>query len=166
MGERTPESIRDADERMHNISAAIEKAPSIGADIIATRGTNLGNFYGYNFESIADLASLEGQFFLETGFTSTAIVSEKSFAGRELDDPTRQECNIEMTYMIPGETEDAVALLNDEVSYSPQQTEYLLQRGMLSYVKEVKVDKEHNTAKLTLVVIPRSIYEGRPEAEA
>ena len=166
LGERTPESIQKAESETQLLSRAIDRAPAIGADIKTSRGTSLENFRGYEISELADLPKLEGQFFLESGFTSTAIVPEKGFAGRELDDPMRQKCNIEIVYLIPGETEDAVALLTDEVSYSPGQTEYLLQKGTLSFVKEVKVDAEHNSAQLLMVVIPRNVYDQQAEVEA
>lgn len=165
LGERTPESISKAESETQMLTRAIDKAPAIGADILTARGTNLDSFHGYNVAELADLSSLKGQFFLETGFTSTAIVHEKGFAGRDLDDPTREKCNVEILYMIPGETDDAVALLTDEVSYSPNQTEYLLQKGTLSYIKEVRVDPEHNSAQLVMMVIPRSIYEQPDKSE-
>lgn len=161
-GECTPEKLAAAQQTIELISHSIASSPTINLDFTTYRGTNLDGFHGYNISSISDLNNLKGQFFLEQGFTSTSFSPDKSFAGREFDDPLRQQCNINITYRIPKESHDGIGLLSDETSYSPEQQEYLINHNSLSYISKVSTDTDNNTANLEMILIPKEIYDSTP----
>ena len=50
-----------------------------------------------------------------------------------------------------------MALLTPDLSYSPQQTEVLINRNALSYVSEVSIEGER--AVLDMLLIPRGVYD-------
>ncbi len=166
LGPRTPEREDDARETARKMDAAIEKAPAIGADIETYRGTTIDNFRGYNIETLADLKSLRGQFYLETGFTSSSMVQSESFAAKTKENPDLPQCNVEITYCVPKESDEGIALLSDDLSFKTNECEYLMRSGTLFYVISSEVDEEQNTAKMIMVVIPRDLYDSRPDAEA
>ena len=63
----------------------------------------------------------------EQGFTSTSLKEESSYF-------KTQGCNIEIRYLIPKDSKDGISLINDELSYSTNQNEYLLDKGSLSKI--------------------------------
>lgn len=158
LGKKTPEREAEARQAADAIDVAISKSPAIGFDFYAYRGTNLDSFRNYKVETTQDLLTLEGQFFLEEGFTSTSMQNGTSFFGRDFDDPLRARTNVEIRYKIPAESRDGAALLDRELSYAPAQQEYLLNRDSLSYIENVELDS-NNIAHLDMILIPRSLYE-------
>lgn len=159
MGAKTPEVEAEIKETTREIISAIKKAPAPEKDFMTFRGTNLDGFRSYGTNTINDLAKMKGQFMLEQGFTSTAIKREKSFAEREVSDLWIGESNIEMRYHIPAGADEVLALTSDDLSYSPEQTEVLIDHNTLSYVSDVDIDRNGH-AVVDTILIPRSIYAG------
>ena len=159
MGAKTPEVEAEIKETTREIISAIKKAPAPEKDFMTFRGTNLDGFRSYGVNTINDLAKMKGQFMLEQGFTSTAIKREKSFAEREVSDLWIGESNIEMRYHIPAGAEEILALTSDDLSYSPEQTEVLIDHDALSYVSDVNIDGNGH-AVVDTILVPRSTYAG------
>lgn len=158
MGRKTPELEEEIKDTTHDIISAISKAPVPEKDFMTFRGTNLDGFQTYGIKSIEDLAKMKGQFMLEQGFTSTAIAREKSFVNRDAQDLWIGKSNIEMRYHIPAGADNIIALTSSDLSYSPEQTEVLIDHDSLSYVSDVNFDREGH-AVVDAILIPRSVYE-------
>lgn len=159
LGAKTPEKAASAEDAVEHISHAISTAPAIDADLIAHRGTNLDSFQRYGINSLSDLNGLKNQFFLETGFTSTSLTDNTSFANREFDDPLRRTCDIAIEYLLPAENRETIGLLSHDTSYNPEQREVLINKDSLSYISQVEVSPDASSAKLQMVLIPRQIYD-------
>ncbi len=157
MGKETPEKRKDIEDTIQIISEAIPQAPAPNEDFLTFRGTNLDAFRSYGVEKISDLEKLKDQFYLDRSFASTALLRGRSFV--EKDEPTFWigSSNIEVRYHIPADSHDSVALFTDELSYSPEQTEVLLNRWSLNYVSDVKVDSDHAT--IDMLLIPKEVYD-------
>lgn len=158
MGRKTPELEAEIKETTREIIGAFPKAPVPEKDFLTFRGTNLDEFRNYGVDSIANLAKMKGQFMLSQGFTSTAIAREKSFAERDVSDLWIGKSNVEIRFRIPAGSHETIALLSDELSYSPQQTEVLIDHNALSYISDVTFDKE-NHAVVDAILIPRDLYD-------
>ena len=158
LGPRTDEKFREFQAVSDNLARIIGEAPALGEDTAVFRGTNLDSFQGYGVSSLEDLKNLEGGVFLEQGFASTSLLRSGSFSERELDDPLRKACNIEIRYLVPGEAKDGIAVLTDDASYSKGQHEYILNRDSLAYVSKVEVSESGDKAQLDMLLIPRELY--------
>ena len=112
-----------------NLSECIERAPTLSSNIKTYRGVSLDSFKDYGISSLEDLKNLENKYYYESGFTSTSLVRDKSFFNRELE--YHEFCNIEIEYLIPEESNDGIPLINDDLSYSKVQSEYLINKGSL-----------------------------------
>ena len=112
-----------------NLSECIERSSTLSSNIKTYRGVSLDSFKGYGISSLEDLKSLENKYYYESGFTSTSLVRDKSFFNRELE--YHEFCNIEIEYLIPEESNDGIPLINDDLSYSKVQSEYLINKGSL-----------------------------------
>ena len=161
MGRKTPELEEEIKETTRDIITAIEKAPAPEKGFMTFRGTNLDGFQDYGVRDINDLAKMKGQFMLEQGFTSTALARERSFAEREVGDFWIGRSNVEMHYHIPAGASEVIALTSSDLSYSPQQTEVLIDHDTLSYISNVVFDK-YGHAVVDAILIPRSIYDKKP----
>lgn len=159
LGAQTPEKLASAQNSINQIRQAIATAPPIETDLITHRGTNLDSFQGYNINSLSELKQLQGQFFLETGFTSTSLCSDDSFANHDFDDPLRPPCNISIEYFIPKENHEVIGLLSHATSYNPEQHEILIDQDSLSYISNVEISPDKSSAKLQMTLIPREIYD-------
>jgi len=159
LGQKTPEKVTSAEEDIANIRHAINAAPAPGIDLTTHRGTNLDSFSSYGVNSLHDLTNLEGNLFLETGFTSTSLSPAHSFMGRDnFDDPLRKSCNIAIEYHIPAEAKEVIGLLSTDTAYD-NQYEILIDRDSLSYVSNVEISPDQTNAKLQMTLIPRQIYD-------
>ena len=101
---------------------------------------------------------MQGQMMVERGFTSTALKKEKSFVGHE-GTLWIGSNNVEMHYHLPAGYKTSIAMLNGELSYSPGQTEVLINRGMMSYVKNVEISEDGKNATMDVIVIPFELYD-------
>ena len=66
--------------------------------------------------------------------------------------------NVKMEYMIPCEFRDGI-FLDTNMSYSPNQQEFVINSGNISKVCGVLIDKENNTATIRTALIPKEIYD-------
>lgn len=139
------------------IKSIIEKHPTSVDNFVAYRGVDLSYFKDYGIESLDDLSSLEGKFMLDKGFVSTSLLESNCFFKKEND--LGIDYNVKIEYLIPRDFSDGIYIGdNPSLSYSPEQYEYLINTFNLAKVASVKIGKD-NTATLTAVMIPKSIYD-------
>lgn len=151
---RKEEFLRRASKIQSLISA---NGVSYG-DFITYRGTALSYFKDYGIESLEELALLEGKYVLDMGLVSTTLLPEESFFGKEFE--PGKKYNIMMEFMIPQEFTDGMYIGdNSSFSYHPHEQEYLINAGNMGKVASVSIDKEHETAKINVVMIPKSLYD-------
>lgn len=158
LGKQTPEKMAEIEATSRNIDRAICAAPAPKEDIETVRGTDLSGFAQFGVHSIAELQNMQGQMMVECGFTSTALKKEKSFVGHE-GTLWIGSNNVEMHYHLPAGYKTSIAMLNGELSYSPGQTEVLINRGMMSYVKNVEISEDGKNATMDVIVIPFELYD-------
>ena len=139
-----------------NLSECIERSPTLSSNIKTYRGASLDSFKDYGISSLEDLKNLENKYYYESGFTSVSLVRDKSFFNRELE--YHEFCNIEIEYLIPEESNDGIPLINDDLSYSKIQNEYLINKGSLSKIIDVKVSPDGKLAHMKAVLIPEKIW--------
>ena len=140
-----------------NIESCINKFELPKLDFVCFRGTVLSSFSGYGISTLSELINLKGRFLYEEGFTSTSILKESSYINKQLDDG--RFCNVGIRYLIPSECEDGALLLSNNISYCVNQNEFLLNTGSLHKVLDVSLDEVNNTAILTVMLIPKKIYD-------
>ena len=104
-----------------------------------------------------ELENLRGKFLYEQGFTSASIIENSSYFNRNFNDGKKY--NIEVRYLISSECEDGLLLVNKDTSHYSDENEYLIDKGSLSKVIDVKIDKERDIAIITVVLIPKKIYD-------
>lgn len=126
-------------------------------NIIAYRGVTLSSFKDYGVSDLEELQYLKGKFLYEQGFTSTSILEDTCYFNKNLE--TGENYNVKINYLIPSESNDGALLIDYNTSYSTNQNEFLLDKGSLSKVIDVVVDKEKKVAFLTLLLIPKKIYD-------
>lgn len=144
-------------ELANSINEIIGKSGIVSSNFIIYRGVDIWAFNKFGVTSLEDLLSLKGQFIYDAGFLSTALIRDRSFFDRELEALTYR--NIEIEFLIPGDNEDGIALIGEDLSYSPGQTEYLINKGNLSKVIDVSIDKEKNRALIKMVYIPKKVWD-------
>ena len=126
-------------------------------NFVAFRGRTISSFSSYGIMELSQLENLKGKFMYEPGFTSTSIIEESSYINKKLDDG--RLCNVGIRYLIPSECNDGALLISDNTSYSVSQNEFLLNKGSLSKVIDVSIDVDSNSAILTVILIPKKIYD-------
>ena len=139
-----------------NIRQALNKAPEISDGIKTYRGVSIASFQSYNIFSLNDLKTLEGNYLYEEGFTSTSLIKEKSFFYTDPFTLTGKP-NILIEYLIPSGSDDG-AILCGETSYSPSQSEFLINNSSLFHVTKVSVDEKNNLAYMQVLLIPEKIW--------
>ena len=155
--EKKTTELRKLSER---ISSLIEKFSSTKSQFKTYRGTTIREFKKYGINTLEDLLSLTNQYLYDTGFTSTSLQEDTSYFKKTVHE---EYCNIEIIYIIPENSNDGIPLLNDQLSYSKNLNEYLLDRCTLSKVLGVKI--EGNTAVITTVLIPKHIWDKKQHIE-
>ena len=153
-GLKTEEKTKELRELSDRISKLISKFSKTPSQFKTYRGTTIKEFRKYGVETLDDLFSLTDKFLYDTGFTSTSLDEESSYFKKTIHE---EECNIEVIYIIPKDSNDGLPLLTDQLSYSKNLNEYLLDRCTLSKVLGVKI--EGNTAIITTVLIPKNIWD-------
>lgn len=138
------------------LKTALNKSIQLPSNIITYRGTNLDSFKRLGIFSLQDLSKLKNNYIYESGFTSTSLLRNRSFFNKSLE--WHQNCNIEIEYIIPKDTDDSMPLLTQDTSYSKIQTEFLINSGSLIKIIDVKVNLDDNTAYLKAVYIPQNIW--------
>lgn len=150
---------RDYEEDIAKMNELIESSPKAESDFYTYRGVNIEAFGDYGVQTVEELSKLKGQLYLERGFTSTAISLDQSFVGREkFDDVRRKPCNVGIRYMIPKGTNEGVVIPRGSFSYSHSTDEYALHSSTLSYIDNVEVSEDGESAAVSCVVIPREYY--------
>lgn len=134
---------------------------SIG-NVKAFRGVSLDYFKDYGIESLNDLVALKGQFLLDKGFVSTSLIEEESFYKKENE--LGINYNVKIEYMIPEEFEDGVYIGDSNLSYSPNQCEYLINAWNMAKVCEVDVTDEDVVVKA--IMIPKKVYDDYYDKES
>ncbi|MDD6223989.1 MAG: hypothetical protein PUB18_03220 [bacterium] len=79
------------------------------------------------------------------------VISEKTLENRKT-------YNVGIKYLIPKESSDGALLVTDELSFSPNQNEYLINKGSLTKTIDVKIDTVMNQAQLIAVLLPKKIW--------
>ena len=138
------------------LSECIERLSTLPTNIKTYRGVSLERFKDYGITSLEDLNSLENKYYYDSGFTSTSLVRDKSFFNRELEN--HELCNIEIEYLIPEEANDGIPLIDDNLSYSKVQNEYLINKGSLSKIIDVEISPDGKLAYIKTVLIPQKMW--------
>lgn len=141
----------------NKISSILNKFPSLPYNFTTYRGTTIDSFSKYGIKSINDLKFMQNKYMFEEGFTSTSVVEDTCYFNKDLD--TGKNYNVEIKYLITPEYEDGALLLNNDMSYSINQNEYLINKGSLSKVVGVEINEQQNQAVLTVVLIPRKKWD-------
>lgn len=141
----------------NKISTILNKFPPLPYNFTTYRGTTLDSFSKYGITTISDLENMKEKYMFEEGFTSTSIIENTCYFNKTLD--TGKNYNIEIKYLISTEYDEGALLLNNDMSYSINQNEYLINKGSLSKVVDVEINEELNQAILTVVLIPRKKWD-------
>lgn len=149
--EKKTKELRELSNRISNLISKFEKTPS---QFKTYRGTTIKEFKKYGIESLEDLLCLTNHYLYDSGFTSTSLQEETSYYKKIIND---ELCNIEIIYIIPKDSNDGIPLITEQLSYSINLNEYLLDRCTLSKVLGVKI--EGNTAVITTLLIPKHIWD-------
>lgn len=159
----TPEIEQKYNDLSEKICTIAAKFPSLNTDFITYRGVDISAFKEYGIDTLYDLKDMQGKYLYEKGFTSTSTKRENSFFNRTLE--TGKNYNIEIQYLIPKESSDGILLAGQELSFSPGQNEYLINKDSLSRVINVSVNKELNQAQLTVALIPKKLWTMEEQKE-
>ena len=147
-------SKEDKDNKNKEIIDKIKDSyPKTKNAFIVYRGTPLDSLKKYGINTLEDIMHLKGKFMYEEGFTSTSIEEKESYFKKEVYGKIN---NIEIKYIIPPNSQDGIPLTTEELSYSTNQQEYLIERHSLSKVIDVEIND--NTAVITALLIPKSIW--------
>lgn len=156
-GKLTPELKERSIELAKKIRYAINKAPQLNIGIKTYRGVSIASFQSYNIFTLNDLLLLEGKYLYEEGFTSTSLIKEKSFFYTDPFTLTGKP-NILIEYLIPENSDDGIALLNESLSYSTNQQEFLINSSSLFKVISVRIDEKNNVAYMQVMLVPEKIW--------
>ena len=140
-----------------NISNILHKFPNVSDNFKTYRGTTIDSFSKYGITCVKDLECLKGNFLYEQGFTSTSILEDSCYFNKVLD--TGKNYNVKIEYIVPNEYDEGALLINNDMSYSINQNEYLINKGSLSKVIDVKVNEELDQAILMVVLVPRKKWD-------
>ena len=128
----------------------------LNTNIKTFRGVSLISFKDYGISSIKELTSMIGEYYYESGFTSTSLLRGKSFFARNLE--WHDDCNIEIEYFIPAECSDGIPLITGDLSYSSNQSEFLLNKGSICKIIDVSISEDGESAHLKAVFIPEKVW--------
>lgn len=156
-GKLTPELKEEYCLLAEKIQRALNKAPELPIGIKVYRGVSIQTFHSYGIFSLADLVHLNNQFFYEAGFTSTSLIENQSFYYKNPYTLTGKP-NILIEYLIPEYSDDGIILLDESISYSVNQAEFLIKDSSLFKVIDVKVDETKNVAFLKMLLVPERIW--------
>lgn len=159
-GKKTIEEEQKIRNDISIIDEIISNFPPNNNAFITYRGTTLQSFKKYGINSLEDLKDLNNKFLYEEGYTSTSLMEEQSYYNKEIYGKIN---NVEIRYIIPPNSNDGIPLNSSELSYSPNQQEYLIERNSLSKVIDVKI--EESSAVITVVLIPKTIWNKQEKAD-
>lgn len=156
-GQLTDQIKNESNITIEAMKSAMSKVQDIPFGMKAYRGVSLSNFRNYGIQSLEDLTSLKDQFMYEKSFISTTLLQKEDFANKKLE--WGEQANIEIEYLIPENSDDAILLNDSSLSYNPNVCEYLIRASSLFKVIDVEVNKETNTAKMLVALIPQKIWD-------
>ncbi|MEG1506415.1 MAG: ADP-ribosyltransferase [Bacilli bacterium] len=134
------------------IENAIRKFPPTGFDFVVYRGINLQFFYKCGVKSLEDLNRLVGCFLMDSGFTSTSLMEEDCFFGH--NSFWHNGYKIEMEIKIDGNYSDGIFLGSDDITYSLNQKEFLINSGSVINVTDVVINDQDKTAVVMAILLP------------
>lgn len=140
-------------ENAEDISELINEFPKNRKSFKVYRGVTIDAFKDYGINKIEDIIYLKDKFIFEQGFTSTSLLRETSYFNKEIDGKLY---NIELEIIVPKNSKDGMPLIGNELSYSPNQNEYVIDRESL--IKIIDVQIENGYAYLKGILIPKQIY--------
>lgn len=152
-GKKTIEEEQKIKNDISIIDEIISNYPPNNYAFITYRGTSLDSLKKYGIDSLEDIIYLKGKYMYEEGYTSTSLEEQESYFNKEIYGKIN---NIEIKYVIPPNSKDGIPLTTNDLSYSPNQQEYLIERNSLSKVIDVKING--TTAVITAILIPKSIW--------
>lgn len=155
-GALTEETKKDISEYARALRSVLLKAPSLPFNMNVYRGLGIEAFYSYGISNLNDLICLKGKYMYEDGFTSTSLLKTNSFFTKPPE--WGSKCNIEMECLVPASSEDGVALILEDISYSSNQLEFLINSSSLFKVIDVIIDEKNNSAKIKTILIPQKIW--------
>lgn len=137
------------------ISKIIGKFQNPNLNFITYRGVSIDSFYSYGIRNLSDFTNLINNFIYEEGFASSSLLSESSYFNKDIGDGKKY--NVEIRYMISSNFDDGALLIDNEMSYSVCQNEFLIDKNTLSKVVDVNIND--NSVILTVVPIPKKIWD-------
>ena len=152
-GKKTVEEEHRYREDISIIDEIISNFPQNKKPFITYRGSSINAYKKYGINTIEDLLYLKGKYLYEEGYTSTSLDENESYYNKEFNGRIN---NIETVYIIPPYSNDGMPLTSNELSYSPNQAEYIIGRNALSKVIDVKIDGL--SAIITTLLIPKKIW--------
>lgn len=153
-GRLTPELRREYEQKGEKMINLIRKFPSLNQNIRVYRGTSLRQFREYGITNLSELHAMVGKYIYDPSFSSTSLLRNKSLLG--MKNFFTGDRNIEIEYLIPASCQDGAILLD---SYSPEESEYLINAGNLSKVTKVVVDEANNKAYVQAILIPKMLWD-------
>lgn len=153
-GRLTPEVRREYEKKGEVMTNLIRRFPSLNQNIKVYRGTSLRQFKEYGITDLSELLAMVGKYIYDPSFSSTSLLRNKSLLG--MKNFFTGERNIEIEYLIPATCQDGAVLLD---SYSPEESEYLINAGNLSKVTKVVIDEENNRAFVQAILIPKMLWD-------
>ena len=153
----TEEKEKNYKSLSNDISYIIRNNNPINYDFKVYRGVNISSFSEYGIHSLEELVNMKNQYYLENAFTSTSLIRKESFFDRDLE--WHDSCNIEIEYMIPCESNDGMPLIDDNLSYSKKQNEFLINKGSVSKIVDVRINSEKTKAYVKAILVPQKILD-------
>ena len=156
-GQLTSKKEEELRKFSSDLSLIMHDLPNLPTNIKTFRGVYLDAFKDYGITSVEELLHLKGQYLYESGFTSTSLLRKSSLYGKELE--PNKYCNIEIEYLIPEEVNEAVPLINEDLSYLKSESELLLDKGCLSKIVDIIINEDKTKAHIVVLLIPKKIYD-------
>lgn len=156
-GALTPEIKKDSYNQAEQIRNAINKSSPLSKGIKTYRGVSIEAFYSYNIFSIKDLSYLKGNYIYEDAFTSTSVDKSCCFFYKK-PFTLNHSPNILVEYLIPEDSDDGLPLLDDSLSLSKEQQEFIINSSSLFKVLDVEISKDATEAYMKVMLIPEKIW--------
>jgi len=153
----TEENKKNFINLSEKISKVLKKFPSFPYNFMVYRGVTLSAFKSYGVENINDLFYLKGNYIYEEGFISTSVIEDSCYFNKNLD--TGLNYNVKLKYLITPEYDEGALLVDNKMSYSKNQNEFLINKSSLSKVIDVEINEKLNQAVLTMVLLPRKKWD-------
>lgn len=140
----------------NNLEKLINLFPKLDTNIRTYRGVPLSYFKEYGISDISDLKKLEGGFLYDEAFISTSLVKGTDYFKKSNE--LGLNYNVRIVYSVDGDYSSGAILSHDNLSYSKDQLEFLINKGSLSKVDKVVINDD-NTAVLYVTLVPTIIWD-------